>query len=587
MPNILIGPFKETSNHIDLLSEKEILGDYHISSDVITFPPVNIENDPNSYNFDSFLENITAYFNPEYLIFWGMEKEIIPLGIEKLDFPVIGVILDSKNNFESIIKNISRFDWILCDQKTKEVLNKYGFNNITSVLLKGFSSYLHIKKDKEKIYDLSFIDNAESKFKNEVLYKLYNSRPNYKIKSLKGLVGEDYVDTINSSKIVLNFCDDALNQGCFEAMACNSLLLVNESPELASYFTDKEDLIFYNKDNLETLLEYYLKTDSEREKITLKGNKKVEKYSYEKIFENIVSIIKKLNPDEIRKNRTFQQKNELEKGKDLFYQLINSVNLDKFFLAEKTLNNLLIKYPNDPEVLNNLGVLYASGYFSILDDKNINVIMMAKNYLEKALLIDNWYAIARLNLGIINFLEGNYFESINIFDLLLNGLSTDPFKALENKGLLYNLPNLNVNSEFKLKIADNYRENYNNQSDFTFLYCDLIIEKTFELLGDISVKEGRFEDALEFYESAIELMNDFLILQLKLAQNFINLKEYEKAESIYNDLITKNPFYFDFWIEKINFLNHMNRRIDHISERRKAWDLFGLYYKGFDFLQKI
>lgn len=586
MPNILIGPFKEKSNYIDLLSEKEILGDYNIASNIVTFPPVNIEDNNRSYSFDSIIKNLPINFKPEYLIFWGIEKEIIPTGIEILDFPIIGVILDSKNKFESILKNINRFDWILCDEQTKELLNRYGFYNVTGLLLKGFSSYLHTKKTIEKIYDIAIVDN-DSKLKHDFLYRLFQIKPSYNVKNLKNLYGNDYVDTINSSKIVLNFCDNTLNKECFETLACNSLLFVNENEELKKYFTDKEDLVFYNDNNFESLLEFYLKNEPEREKITASGNKKVQSYSYEKIFENIISIIKDLNPNEIRKNRTFAQQNTIEKGKAIFSQLINSINLDKFFLAEKELTNILAEYPNEPEILNNLGVLYASGYFSILEEKNLNVLSLSKDYLEKALLIDNRYAIARLNLGIINFLENDYFEAKNIFDLLLSTLSTDPFKGFKNKGLIYNLPNLNVDSEFKLKLAENYQENYNDTESFIFLYCDLVIQKTFELLGDMNAKEGKFEEAQDFYESACSLMEDFLVLKLKLARNMINLKEYEKVETLYNDLIAKNPLYFDLWTEKISFLSTINRPLDHIAERRKAWNLFNFYYKGFDFLEKI
>lgn len=587
MPNILIGPFKEKANYIDLLSEKEILGDYHISSDVITFPPVNIENNPNSYSFEGILKNTSSDFKPDYLVFWGIEKEIIPVGLENLNFPVIGVILDAKNNFESIIKNISRFDWILCDQQTKEKLNEYNFHNVTAILLKGFSSYLHVNKNKEKIYDICIPDNGDSRLKTDFLHKLYQTNIKYAIKNLKDSYGNDYVDIVNSSKLVLNFCDNEINKECFEILACNSLLFVNENEELKKYFTDKKDCVFYNNDNFESLLDYYLKNDEERETITNNGNKIVEEYSYEKTFENIVSVIRKLNPTEIRKNRIFEQKKVLEKGKAIFCQLINSINLDKFFLAEKELNSLLLKYPNDPEILNNLGVLYASGYFSILDDKNMNVLILAKSYLEKALIIDNWYSIARLNLGIINFLEENYFEASNIFDLLLSGLSTDPLRSLKNKGLIYNLPNLNFNSDFKLKLAENYRENYNNNEDFIFSYCDLIIQKTFELLGDINYKEAKFEESREFYESSIELMPDFINLNLKLAKNFISLNDYQKAEEIYNELLDKNFLNLDVWLEKISLLNKKNDNSAYLTERRKVWALFNLFYKGFGFLQKI
>lgn len=76
------------------------------------------------------------------------------------------------------------------------------------------------------------------------------------------------------SKIVIEdiapFNIGTINLRIYEAMASGALVIANDVPEILDVF--KENVIIYhNKDELNTLLEYYLAHDSEREEIALKG----------------------------------------------------------------------------------------------------------------------------------------------------------------------------------------------------------------------------------------------------------------------------------------------------------------------------
>ena len=61
----------------------------------------------------------------------------------------------------------------------------------------------------------------------------------------------------------------------FEALACGSFLLTNDLPVGKELFRDRVHLAYYNDDNIEELIEYYLAHHEEREHIAAQGRVEV------------------------------------------------------------------------------------------------------------------------------------------------------------------------------------------------------------------------------------------------------------------------------------------------------------------------
>jgi len=61
----------------------------------------------------------------------------------------------------------------------------------------------------------------------------------------------------------------------FEALGCGSFLLTNELPPEDRLFEDRVHLVYYNDDNIEDLIEYYLVHEEEREVVARQGRDEV------------------------------------------------------------------------------------------------------------------------------------------------------------------------------------------------------------------------------------------------------------------------------------------------------------------------
>lgn len=105
---------------------------------------------------------------------------------------------------------------------------------------------------------------------------------------------EEYADRYKRSKLALSFSQahgmNVVNARPFEAMSCGSMLLEQESPELAKLFTPGVDYVEW-KDDIDLLekVRYYLEHEEERKTIANNGLFKMNQfYSAKKFWEEIL-----------------------------------------------------------------------------------------------------------------------------------------------------------------------------------------------------------------------------------------------------------------------------------------------------------
>jgi len=133
--------------------------------------------------------------------------------------------------------------------------------------------HLHRKLDLPKIHDVSFIGNIYPN--RAALLKRLEQRFDLFVTHA---YGEEMVRIYNQSKIVLNLGigRGGIQHRVFEALACGSLLLTNELPSGDErIFEDRVHLVYYNEENIEDLIVYYLAHDEEREAIARQGRAEV------------------------------------------------------------------------------------------------------------------------------------------------------------------------------------------------------------------------------------------------------------------------------------------------------------------------
>lgn len=564
MPNTLIGPLKRDPDFKELMLSYEVLGDYAASAEVLTFRPFDLLKGDNPItSFKPIILSIPPDWKIDQLVFWGIENEFIPDDIEEGDYKLIGVILDWSISFESILKNASRFDWLFTDEQGVKYLNKHGITNVSSINIKAFSPYLHRKYlyHSEKSYDIVFVGDFNKEMyqeRDKWISRLTKLSSKYKILITNTSFGESYAETLNGSKIAFNFCrNNMINQKTFEIPACNTLMFINEDVEnLSSYLKDKEDCIYYNEDNFEELIEYYLQNNEEREKITKKGYQKVQKYTFEYNFENLLSEIEKLDINEIRKNRTFNNLSETEKALSKSVQTLQSSNKGKFFIIERELKPITDGIKAPTEALNNLGVSYANGYVFLTNKDQRLLFSRAKNLFDKAISQDPMYAIARFNLATLYYYDQEYQKAEEVFNSVINAISANPIEALQNKGFIYWNSNISAINEFRLKVQEAYYKSSDNE-ELTFALCDILLNQTFEMLGDINILRMNIQEAINLYDASVETLDNFGHAKEKIAHIYFKDGLYEPALQIYSQVLENKPLYIEIQFKKLECLKHL------------------------------
>ncbi len=116
--------------------------------------------------------------------------------------------------------------------------------------------------------------------------------------SLGVVNGLEHVKAINSGKMYLSFAHtmagyDNVKVGLFEAMACKQVVITSYMEELSDYFEiGKEILCYKNVDELEEIVDYYMKHEDEREEIRESAYQRfLREHTYEKRWLSVMEDI--------------------------------------------------------------------------------------------------------------------------------------------------------------------------------------------------------------------------------------------------------------------------------------------------------
>tara|TARA_B100001029_G_scaffold56424_1_gene45528 strand:+ start:2870 stop:3973 length:1104 start_codon:yes stop_codon:yes gene_type:complete len=120
-------------------------------------------------------------------------------------------------------------------------------------------------------------------------------------KKFKGsLWGNQYYKKLKEAKIVINLfqddyesLSDGINIRALEIPACKSLQICKRIPSLISYFKEDYDIVlFSDKKEMKSKIDYYLDNKNERERIINNGVLKVKKYDFSNQLRQILNIFK-------------------------------------------------------------------------------------------------------------------------------------------------------------------------------------------------------------------------------------------------------------------------------------------------------
>ncbi len=239
-------------------------------------------------------------YDANILVDWGEDalESIIPYKMIEIPHPNIYWASDTHLGFDYRLATAKKFDHVFCAQKQAVIdFEKAGvkadwlphafepmaYHDIESGSPVPFS---YASKD----YDIAFVGHVNSPNRVDFLDSMFREFPNFFFGQRRF---QDAARIYCKSKIVINIAmKEDLNMRVFETMGSGSFLLTDYVPYIEELFEDGKHLVLYR--SIEEAIDkakYYLKHDSEREKIAQAGFEEVMKKH--KIDDRVDVMLKK------------------------------------------------------------------------------------------------------------------------------------------------------------------------------------------------------------------------------------------------------------------------------------------------------
>ncbi len=223
---------------------------------------------------------------PDLLICWYPEKIPPPRHIEDAPVRTIGIASDWNLFYPALEKNLARFDVVLCDKPGVEVLANDLVSPQYLFPLYAQDSRVHVPNPVEKDFDVVYIGAQNPALRPErsrYLERLAKLSDEFRIFIGTGVEGDAYARMLSRARIIFNHSvRGELNLRVFEALACGSLLFVEEvNAEAPGWLRDGVDVVLYNEDNFEERLRHYLLRPAEAEAITARGHSRASEFAGE------------------------------------------------------------------------------------------------------------------------------------------------------------------------------------------------------------------------------------------------------------------------------------------------------------------
>lgn len=213
-------------------------------------------------------------YDANILVDWGEDglknMGLIPYEMIEIPKPNIYWASDTHLGFDYRLETARKFDHVFVAQKQAVIdFAKAGVKAEWlphAVEPQAYPKFEFASKD----YDICFVGHVNSPNRVDFLDRMFREFPNFFFGQRRF---EEAARKFCKSKIVINIAmKEDLNMRCFEAIGTGSFLLTDWVPHIDEVFEDGKHLVLYRSlDEAVDKAKYYLKHDSEREKIAQAG----------------------------------------------------------------------------------------------------------------------------------------------------------------------------------------------------------------------------------------------------------------------------------------------------------------------------
>jgi Glycosyl transferases group 1 len=215
---------------------------------------------------------------PDFLVLY-LPYTTIPPALWSAPVPIVGLAADWNLLWHAYRRRLPGCDLVLTDTAGVEVMARQGIHHARPANLFGCErAFLEFPSpDGPRDIDVLFVGNLHPAVQAERLpwlARLAALGDHRKVVIRSGVFGDAYRELLGRARIVFNrSVRGEANKRAFEAAAAGALIFQEEgNRETPDHFRDRRECVYYNADNLETLLEYYLDHEDQRRALAEAGS---------------------------------------------------------------------------------------------------------------------------------------------------------------------------------------------------------------------------------------------------------------------------------------------------------------------------
>jgi tetratricopeptide (TPR) repeat protein len=525
------------------------------------------------HRFEDVLGRLPHGWQPDYVFLYLTEVNALPFGIE--DSPAVTISIPGDSfPLQKLSLDIDFFDVVLPGiRRYKQVFESLGHPQVlyagASAIRGSVPSLARLAPpvEAERPYDVVFIGNVGKPYykrRTRYAHRLLQLSDRYNVLiSTKRFSIEEYFQLMGRAKIVVEApsVQGGVNMRAFEAVQFGALLMHEElDRSIEEFYRPGEEVVLFREDNLEELVEYYLRHDDERKRIVRRAQERLaNRYTIHRLA---VGMMQALSESGVQRRHTKAVHGWPEDVKR------NVLACSDFYAGEyrralELLQEAINLNPQEPEYLNNAGVV---SYALATEQQDGAGMKEARDRLLRAIALRPEYWLARYNLLLLD--QGKNVD-LAIKELVV-GLQDFVLTPTREAA-----PGLQGLCLFPEILSDRQIPSYPEEAIFWQLaverhprrdlnyYAELariLLWRTLGLYADRMLQSGQPRLAVEALLDALRLHPEHAELWRRLGQSFFELRKWQEAVEAFEDSLSALPLQFDTQVDLLRALVAAGRR---------------------------
>jgi glycosyltransferase involved in cell wall biosynthesis len=248
-------------------------------------------------SWEEVLERLPAEWKPDLLVLW-LPYTTVPACLWSAPLPRLALATDWHLLWHYYRRRLPACQAAVTDTMGAELFALAGLPNVRPGNLCGCervfveSTWPKVARD----IDVLLVGNFNPAVQRERmpwLTRLARLGRRWRVVLRAGVFGEGYRRLLARSRIVFHASNrHKVGPRAFEAAAAGALVFQERgNRELPAYFRDRQECIYYDPDEAETLLEYYLEHEEERQALAEAARARVGRYRFEDFWEEILASL--------------------------------------------------------------------------------------------------------------------------------------------------------------------------------------------------------------------------------------------------------------------------------------------------------